>query len=79
MVHNFDLLEGLRMKYRSKPVDVEAVRFRVGMLESELRPFRPQRPCTLEVQSGDWIIKDGDTFSVCSDEEFKRKYEEIEK
>jgi len=27
---------------------------------------------------GDWIIKDGDTFSVMSDEEFKRKYDKAE-
>ena len=30
-------------------------------------------------QHGDWIIKDGDNFSVCSDDEFKKKYEAIEK
>ncbi len=29
--------------------------------------------------AGEWVVKDGDTLSVCSDDEFKRRYEAIEK
>lgn len=42
----------------------------------EVRVYAPNLR-GVSAQRGDWIIKDGDTFSVCSDEEFKRKYEAV--
>ena len=81
------------MKYRSKPVDVEAVQYREG--SSYLKMYaiwglRFTDVCKVSpfmkdmiVQNWgwckftDWIIKDGDTFSVCSDDEFRRKYEAV--
>lgn len=72
------------MKYRSKPNVVEAVQFK-----EEPHPILMQwvKECNdlgyfgqmlYTSKDGDWIIKDGETFSVCSDEEFRRKYEACE-
>ncbi len=68
------------MKYRSKPVEVEAVQFDgTQYCATEMYKLWNSIPGFPGQKFGEWIIKDGDTFSVCSDEEFKRKYEEIEK
>ncbi len=83
------------MKYRSKPVEVEAVQFNDDNSYMKMEhkwglPFTdacinaiPFFNSILVHNSGwcratDWIIKDGDTFSVMSDEEFQRKYEAVD-
>lgn len=84
------------MKYRSEPVEVEAVRITDAhsyldainwlgpvLKRSTIQPMLRIKiqfigHATIYVNEGDWIIKDGDTFSVRSDEEFKRKYEACE-
>lgn len=86
------------MKYRSKPVEVEAVQFngdesvikisntfsislRLWFFNDEILQMKHEygRNKKTVLFKTDWIIKDGDNFSVCSDEEFRRKYEAIEK
>lgn len=74
------------MKYRSKPVEVEAVQYTCYSSTKTMhkvfgKAFKKLYfvfDDILSVPVSTWIIKDGDTFSVCSDEEFKRKYEACE-
>ena len=68
------------MKYRSKPVEVEAVQFNDDSSYMKMEHkwgLAFTDACSNAIpwcRATDWIIKDGDTFSVCSDEEFQRKY-----
>lgn len=80
-------------KYRSKPVEIEAVQWDGKNLD-ELRAFVPEewrdnrihQPLgikTLEgimtVSVGDWIIKGTEgEFYPCKDSVFQRKYEDVE-
>jgi len=76
------------MKYRSKPVEIEAVQFTGPENYEEMRAILGYPTCLYsrgpfvwfggtKLFPGLWIIKDGDTFSVMIDEEFQRKYEAI--
>ena len=65
------------MKYRSKPVEVEAVQFTLEESRNTILYKLGYDIRNNLVFLSDWIIKDGDTFSVCSDEEFKRRYEAV--
>ena len=59
------------MKYKNKPVVVEAVRFN-GLTE----PMFSERPDWLEEQinAGDYIVKEADGINLYSPDEFKETY-----
>lgn len=83
--------EVLQVKYRKKPVEVEAVRW-TGRNDKEMKEFlgltsswwlNVADSITIDtpgekdiVKIGDWIIKDGGGFYPCGAETFDATYEE---
>lgn len=64
--HTFRILQESGMRWEPGPMGGKT--FFLG------RSFDRQQ---IEVREGDWIVKDGDQFSLCGNQEFEKNYHPI--